>query len=244
MFSIMVSCGCGVQGSWAWRASNLFFNVIAIGWGFGLLFCFIFSFFSSCSSCASLSSPFKFSCFEFIFFLLTRFGGGLSFRVFCAAVLMLLSLIICCFSIFLLIPFFVGLMADSASLVSISFLSFSIFILFVEWLMLSLFFHCLALFLFFFSFFFCSLTVYCALYSLPRSVFGLTPVYPLGISFVSAEACGCASSARQSPQSSTWPSSCCWVPRRADVCPVPCEVHKTPRDAHLSKANPTNLARG
>ena len=112
-------------------------------------------------------------------FLVTRFGGGLSFRVFCAAVLMLLSLIICCFSIFLLIPFFVELMADSASLVSISFLSSSIFILFVEWLMLSLFFHCLALFLFFF-FFFCSLTVYCALYSLPRSVFGPTPVYPLG----------------------------------------------------------------
>ena len=35
-----------------------------------------------------------------------------------------------------------------------------------------------------------------------------------------------------------------WVPWRADVCPVPCEVHKTPCDAHLSKANPTNLARG
>ena len=174
----MVSCGCGVQGSWAWRASNLFFNVIAIGWGCGLLFCFIFSFFSSCSSCESLSSPFKFSCFEFILFLHTRFGGGLSFRVFCAAVLMLLSLVICCFSIFLLIPFFVGLMADSASLVSISFLSFSIFILFVEWLMLSLFFHCLALFLFFF--FFCSLTVYCTLYSLPRSLVGPTPGYPLG----------------------------------------------------------------
>ena len=111
-------------------------------------------------------------------FLHTRFGGGLSFRVFCAAVLMLLSLVICCFSIFLLIPFFVGLMADSASLVSISFLSFSIFILFVEWLMLSLFFHCLALFLFFF--FFCSLTVYCTLYSLSRSLLGPTPGYPLG----------------------------------------------------------------
>ena len=76
----------------------------------------------------------------FFLFLLTRFGGGLSFRVFCAAGFMLLSLIICCFSIFLLISFFVGLMADSASLVSISFLSSSIFILFVVWLMLSLFF--------------------------------------------------------------------------------------------------------
>ena len=115
----------------------------------------------------------------FILLLITRFGGRLSFRVFCVAVLMLLSLIICCFSIFLLIPFFDELMADSASLVSISFLSSSIFKLFVERLMLSLFFHCLALFLFFF-FFFCSLTVYCALYSLPRSVFGPTPVYPLG----------------------------------------------------------------
>ena len=106
MFSIMVSCGCGVQGSWAWRASNLFFSVIVIGWGCGLLLCFIFSFLSSRSSCESLSSPFKFSCFVFILFLITRFGGGLSFRVFCVAVLMLLSLIICCFSIFLLIPFF------------------------------------------------------------------------------------------------------------------------------------------
>ena len=74
---------------------------------------------------------------------------------------MLLSLIICCFSIFLLIPFFVGLMADSASLVSISFLSSSIFILFVVWLMLSLFFHCLALFLFFFFF----LLSHCLLYT-------------------------------------------------------------------------------
>ena len=116
----------------------------------------------------------------FILFLITRFEGGLNFRVFCVAVLMLLSLIICCFSIFLLIPFFDELMADSASLVSISFLSSSIFKLFVKRLMLSLFFHCLALFLFFFFFFFCSLTVYCALYSLPRSVFGPTPVYPLG----------------------------------------------------------------
>ena len=161
MFSIMVSCGCGVQGSWAWRASNLFFNVIVIGWGCGLLLCFIFSFLSSCSSCESLSSPFKFSCFEFILFLVTRFGGGLSFRVFCVAVLMLLSLIICCFSIFLLIPFFDELMADSASLVSISFFSSSIFILFVEWLMLSLFFHCLALFLFFFFFALSLSTVHC-----------------------------------------------------------------------------------
>ena len=157
----MVSCGCGVQGSWAWRASSLFFNGIAIGWGWGLLFCLIVSFFSSRSSCESLSSPFKFSCFEFILFLLTRFGGGLSFRVFCAAGLVLLSLIICCFSIFLLIPFFVGLMADSASLVSISFLSSSIFILFVVWLMLSLFFHCLALFLFFFFFALSLSTVHC-----------------------------------------------------------------------------------
>ena len=114
----------------------------------------------------------------FFLFLLTRFGGGLSFRVFCTAGFMLLSLIICCFSNFLLIPFFIGLMADSASLVSISFLSSSVFILFVVWLMLSLFFHCLALFLFFF--FFCSLTVYCTLYSLPRSLLGPTPGYPLG----------------------------------------------------------------
>ena len=113
----------------------------------------------------------------FFLFLLTRFGGGLSFCVFCAAGFMLLSLIICCFSIFLLIPFFVGLMADSASLVSISFLSSSSFILFVVWLMLSLFFNCLAFFLFFF---FCSLTVYCTLYSLPRSLLGPTPGYPLG----------------------------------------------------------------
>ena len=88
-------------------------------------------------------------------------GGGLSFRVFCVSVLMLLSLIICCFSIFLLIPFFDELMADSASLVSISFFSSSIFILFVEWLMLSLFFHCLALFLFFFSFALSLSTVHC-----------------------------------------------------------------------------------
>ena len=36
---------------------------------------------------------------------------------------------------------------------------------------------------------------------------------------------------------------CWWVPKSADVCPVPCEVHKTTRDAHLSKANPTNLAK-
>ena len=71
-------------------------------------------------------------------------------------------------------------MADSASLVSISFRSSSIFIFFVEWLMLSLFFHFLALFLFFF-FFFCSLTVYCALYSLPRSLLGPTLVYPLDL---------------------------------------------------------------
>ena len=40
-------------------------------------------------------------------------------------------------------------------------------------------FHCLALFLSFF-FFFCSLTVYCTLYSLPRSLLGPTPGYPLG----------------------------------------------------------------
>ena len=159
MFSIIVCCGCDAQGSWAWRASNLFFIGIAIGWG--LLFCFIFSFFSSRSSCESLSSSFKFSCLMFFLFLLTRFGGGLSFRVFCTAGLMLLSLIICCFSIFLLIPFFVGLMADSASLVSISFLSSFIFILFVVWLMLSLFFHCLALFLFFLFFSLSLSTVHC-----------------------------------------------------------------------------------
>ena len=80
----MVSCGCGEQGSWAWRASNLFFNVIVIGWGCGLLLCFIFSFLSSCSSCESLSSPFKFSCFEFILFLVTRFGGRIEFpRLLC-----------------------------------------------------------------------------------------------------------------------------------------------------------------
>ena len=109
--------------------------------------------------------------------LFIRFGGGLSFRVFCAAGLMLLSLIICCFSIFLLTPFFVGLMADSASLVSISFLSSSIFILFVVWVMLSLFFHCLALFLFFFL---RSLTVYCTLNRLLRSLLGPTPGSPLG----------------------------------------------------------------
>ena len=120
-----------------------------------------FEFLSSCSSCESLSSPFKFSCFVFILFLVTRFGGGLSFRVFCVAVLMLLSLIICCLSIFLLIPFFDELMADSASLVSISFLSSSIFILSVVWLMLSLFFHCLALFLFFFFFALSLSTVHC-----------------------------------------------------------------------------------
>ena len=113
----------------------------------------------------------------FFLFLLTRFGGGLSFRVFCAAGLMLLSLIICCFSIFLLTRFFVGLMADSSSLVSISFLSSSIFILFVVWVMLSLFFHCLALFLFFFL---RSLTVYCTLNSLLRSLLGPTPGNPLG----------------------------------------------------------------
>ena len=97
----------------------------------------------------------------FILFLITRFEGGLNFRVFCVAVLMLLSLIICCFSIFLLIPFFDELMADSASLVSISFLSSSIFILSVVWLMLSLFFHCLALFLFFFFFALSLSTVHC-----------------------------------------------------------------------------------
>ena len=180
MFSMIIYCDFDAQGSSAWRASNLFFIGIAIGWGCGLLLCFIFSFFSSRSSCESLSSPFKFSFFVFILFLITRFEGGLNFRVFCVAVLMLLSLIICCFSIFLLIPFFDELMADSASLVSISFLSSSIFKLFVERLMLSLFFHCLALFLFFFFFFFCSLTVYCALYSLPRSLLEPTPVYPLG----------------------------------------------------------------
>ena len=37
---------------------------------------------------------------------------------------------------------------------------------------------------------------------------------------------------------------CWWVPKGADVCPLPCEVHKTPSDAHLSKPNPTNLAKG
>ena len=180
----------------------------------------------------------------FILFLITRFGGGLSFRVFCVAVLMLLSLIICCFSIFLLIPFFWraygGFRLLGFDFIP-SFFYFYIVCRVVDVITIFSLFSTLFVFLFFF---FCSLTVYCALYSLPRSVFGPTPVYPLGISFVSAEACGCASSARQSPQSSTWPSSCCWVPRRADVCPVPCEVHKTPRDAHLSKANPTNLARG
>ena len=34
--------------------------------------------------------------------------------------------------------------------------------------------------LFVFLFFFCSLTVYCTLYSLPRSLLGPTPGYPLG----------------------------------------------------------------
>ena len=53
--------------------------------------------------------------------------------------------------------FFDELMADSASLVSISFLSSSIFVLFVVWVMLSLFFHCLALFL---LFFFTALSLY------------------------------------------------------------------------------------
>ena len=98
--------------------------------------------------------------------------------------LLLLSLIIFCFSIFLLTPFFIGLMAGSASLVSISFFSPSIFMVFVVGVMLSLFFHCLALFLFFFfSFFFLffrSLTVYCTLYSLPGSLLGPTPGNPLG----------------------------------------------------------------
>ena len=111
----------------------------------------------------------NFLIWYFFLFLLIRFKGGLSFRVFCAAglMLLLLSLIIFCFSIFLLTPFFVGLMTGSASLVSISFSSSSIFMLFVVGVMLSLFFHCLALFFFFF---FHSLTVYCTLYSLPRSL--------------------------------------------------------------------------
>ena len=103
----------------------------------------------------------------------------MSFRVFCAAGLMLLSLIICCFSIFLLTPFFVGLMAVSAPLVSISFLSSSIFILFVVWVMLSLFFSLLST-LFAFFFFLRSLTVYCTLNSLLRSLLGPTPGSPLG----------------------------------------------------------------
>ena len=72
----------------------------------GFFFVSYFRFFSSRSSCESLSSSFKFSSFVFLLFLLTRFGGGLSFRVFCAAGFIMLSLIICCFSIFLLIPFF------------------------------------------------------------------------------------------------------------------------------------------
>ena len=82
-------------------------------------------------------------CCMFFLFLLTRFDGRLSFRV-CAAglMLLLLSLVIFCFLIFLLTPCFVGFMTGSASLISISFSSFSIFILFVVGVILALFLHC------------------------------------------------------------------------------------------------------
>ena len=129
-------------GSCACRTSNLFFVGIAVDWG--LLFCFMFSFFSQYASCVSFSSSFILSWLLYFLFLLTRFGGGLNFRVFCAAglMLLLLSLVIFCFLIFLLTPCFVGFMTGSASLISISFSSFSIFILFVVGVILALFLHC------------------------------------------------------------------------------------------------------
>ena len=83
-------CSCDKLGSCDCRTSNLFFVGITVGWE--LLFCFMFSFFSQYASCVSVSSSFILSWLLYFLFLLTRFGGGLSFRVFCAAGLMLLLL--------------------------------------------------------------------------------------------------------------------------------------------------------
>ena len=125
------SCSWDKLDSYACRTSNLFFVGIAVGGQ--LLVCFMFSFFSQYASCVSFSSWVMLSWLLYVFlFLFTRFGGGLSFRVFCAESLMLLllSLVIFWFDIFLLIPCFVGFMAGSASLISIS-LSLSSIFLFV-----------------------------------------------------------------------------------------------------------------
>ena len=121
-------CSCDKLGSCDCRTSNLSFVGITVDWE--LLFCFMFSFFSQYASCVSVSSSFILSWLLYFLFLLTRFGGGLSFRVFCAAglMLLLLSLVVFWFCIFLLTPCFVGFMAGSASLISISFSFSSIFL--------------------------------------------------------------------------------------------------------------------
>ena len=128
---------------------------------FLLIFCFIFSFFRRALLVNRFLLLLNFLVLCFFFVTAYKVWRRIEFpRLLCsrfyAAIFNYLLFFYLPFD-----PFFVGLMADSASLVSISFLSFSIFILFVEWLMLSLFFHCLALFLFFFFFALSLSTVHC-----------------------------------------------------------------------------------
>jgi hypothetical protein len=114
-------CGCCLLESWYCNTSNLF--LIGILESEAVFLCFMVSPFPVFSSwVGSLSS----STFSWLpsdsLVLVTRFGCGLSFRVFCAeSFTLLMSIDVFCGFIFLLIAFFVEFMADSAFLLSISF---------------------------------------------------------------------------------------------------------------------------
>jgi hypothetical protein len=123
-------CGCDLLESWYCNSSNLF--LIGILEKEAVFVGFMISLFPVFSSWVGSLFPSKLSWLPSnSLVLVTRFGCGLSFRVFCAeSFRLLMSIVVFYGIIFLLIALFVEFMAGSAFLLSVS-LSLSPIFLFI-----------------------------------------------------------------------------------------------------------------